>query len=111
MSKVALNLSDPEVDARITEDAPEDEEALSPDHYKSQSVRSQTSPRRRRRGPLEVIDVAEEFELELHEFNVIKYVLRAKMKGNRIENLKKARQYLSRKINLLEGRASWKHFE
>lgn len=67
-----------------------------PAHYKSE-------------GGLEVIDVIEAFGLEkdAYLFNVVKYILRSEKKGAPIEDLKKARQYLSRKIAALEGRRGW----
>jgi hypothetical protein len=53
-------------------------------------------------GQYEVLDVIEDWGLEYHEGNVVKYVARAKHKGNRLQDLKKARVYLNRKIALLE---------
>ena len=50
----------------------------------------------------EVIDIIEEFKLGFHLGNVIKYVLRAPLKGNIVEDLKKARWYLDRYIKCLE---------
>jgi len=50
----------------------------------------------------EVLDVIEAWELDYHESNVVKYVARAKHKGKRLEDLKKAQFYLNRKIELLE---------
>ena len=90
----------------------EETSATSPDHYKQQQQQQQHQQRdRRSMSSMEVIDVAEKFKLDMHLFNVVKYVLRAGKKGegkaSEIEDLKKARQYLNRKINLLEGRHSW----
>lgn len=56
-------------------------------------------------GKIEVIDAIEDWELEFHEGTVVKYVARAKHKANRIEDLKKARWYLDRKIKRLEEAA------
>ena len=53
-------------------------------------------------GSIEVIDAIESWELEFHEGNVVKYIARAKHKGTRIQDLKKALWYLNRKIELLE---------
>lgn len=39
--------------------------------------------------------------------NVFKYLCRAPYKGQQLEDLKKARQYLNRAINALEGIDSW----
>ena len=54
-------------------------------------------------GEIEVIDAIEDWELAYHEGNVVKYVARALHKGDELENLKKAKWYLDRKIELLEG--------
>lgn len=53
-------------------------------------------------GEFEVIDVIEDWDLEFHEGNVVKYVARSKHKISRLEDLKKAMWYLQRKIDLLE---------
>lgn len=55
-------------------------------------------------GKYEVIDVIEGWGLD-KEFclgNTIKYIVRAKHKGNELEDLKKAQWYLNRKIEQLE---------
>ena len=39
--------------------------------------------------------------------NTLKYVQRAPHKGKQVEDLKKAKQYLSRAIARLEGRNAW----
>jgi hypothetical protein len=54
-------------------------------------------------GKIEVIDFIEDKGLEYHEANVVKYVARAKHKGNRIQDLEKALWYLSRKIENLKS--------
>ena len=46
----------------------------------------------------EVIDIIEDYNLNFHLGNVIKYVLRADKKNNRVEDLKKAAWYLSREL-------------
>lgn len=53
-------------------------------------------------GPHETIDVIEAWELPYHLGNVVKYVSRAKRKGNEIEDLKKALWYLQRYIDMRE---------
>lgn len=53
-------------------------------------------------GKIEVIEYIEDQEFGFHEANVIKYVSRARHKGKEIEDLKKARWYLDRKIKNLE---------
>lgn len=56
-------------------------------------------------GKFEVIDVLEDWKLELHEANAIKYIARSLHKGTRIEDLEKAVWYLNRKISLLKSNA------
>ena len=53
-------------------------------------------------GTIEVITVIEDWKLDFHEGNCIKYIARAKHKGNELENLKKAQWYLNRKIKDIE---------
>ena len=50
-------------------------------------------------GKIEVIDVIEDAKLGFCVGNAIKYILRADHKGNRLEDLKKARWYLDREIS------------
>lgn len=50
-------------------------------------------------GKIEVIDFIEDQGLSFHLGNVIKYVARAGSKGDKLEDLKKARWYLDRYIN------------
>lgn len=56
----------------------------SPSHYNS--------------GKIEVIDAIEDWNLNFHEGNIIKYVARHRHKGQSIEDLKKARWYIDRLI-------------
>lgn len=51
------------------------------------------------RGKIEVIDFIEDQQLPYHLGNVIKYIARAGYKGDKVEDLKKARWYLDRYIN------------
>ena len=53
-------------------------------------------------GKIEVIDFIEDQKLGFHEGNVVKYVARAKHKGRELEDLKKARWYLERRIQQME---------
>lgn len=53
-------------------------------------------------GTIEVIDVIEDWKLGFHEGNCVKYIARAKHKGNELEDLKKARWYLDKKIKDIE---------
>jgi hypothetical protein len=50
------------------------------------------------RGKIEVIDFIEDQQLPYHLGNVIKYIARAGHKGDKLEDLKKARWYLDRYI-------------
>lgn len=52
----------------------------------------------------EAIKIIEAWGLCFHLGNVVKYILRAGKKGDAIEDLKKARWYLDRKIATLEWR-------
>ena len=56
----------------------------SPSHYNS--------------GKIEVIDAIEDWDLNFHEGNIIKYVARHRHKGQSVEDLKKARWYIDRLI-------------
>lgn len=53
--------------------------------------------------PYEAIKVVEAWDLDFYLGNVIKYVSRAGKKANELEDLKKARWYLDRKIARLEA--------
>jgi Protein of unknwon function (DUF3310) len=53
--------------------------------------------------PYEAIKVVEAWDLDFYLGNVIKYVSRAGKKGDELEDLKKARWYLDRKIARLEA--------
>ncbi len=55
------------------------------------------------RGRIEVIDFIEDQQLPYHLGNVIKYIARAGYKGDKLEDLKKARWYLDRYINEVMG--------
>lgn len=76
---VAKTLEEPEVKA-VEEDV-----INHPSHYT--------------RGKIEVIDFIEDQQLPYHLGNVIKYIARAGYKGDKLEDLKKARWYLDRYIN------------
>ncbi|MEI5668147.1 DUF3310 domain-containing protein [Bosea sp. CCNWLW174] len=52
--------------------------------------------------PFEAIKVVEAWSLCFHLGNVVKYVSRSGKKGNALEDLKKARWYLDRKIANIE---------
>lgn len=52
-------------------------------------------------GEIEVIDAIEDWELDFHRANAVKYIARAPYKKNFVEDLKKAVFYLERKIEQL----------
>lgn len=62
---------------------------INPDHYKV--------------GGVETIDFIEAKGLNYNLGNVVKYTTRADHKGNRLEDLKKARWYLNREISKLDN--------
>lgn len=51
----------------------------------------------------EPIDVIEDWELDFHLGNALKYISRAGRKEDAIQDLKKARWYIERRIKQLEG--------
>jgi hypothetical protein len=53
-------------------------------------------------GTIEVITVIEDWQLGFHEGNCIKYIARAKHKGNELQDLQKAQFYLNRRIKNME---------
>ncbi len=54
------------------------------------------------RGGIETIDVIEAFDLDYCTGNATKYIMRHRFKGKPLEDLKKARWYLDRRISQLE---------
>jgi hypothetical protein len=59
-------------------------------------------PRHYTFGGIEVIDALESWGLNYHLGNAVKYIARAKHKGNELEDLQKARWYLDRYIKRLQ---------
>jgi hypothetical protein len=53
-------------------------------------------------GKFEVIDVIEDWKLDFHLGNTVKYIARAGHKDAALQDLKKARWYLDRRIEQLE---------
>jgi len=49
----------------------------------------------------DVIDVANEFNLNFYRMNVLKYICRAGKKDNELDDLKKAQEYIKREIEYL----------
>lgn len=52
-------------------------------------------------GNIEVIDVIEDWDLDFHLGNAIKYIARAEHKGSYKEDIKKAIWYLERKLETM----------
>lgn len=72
------------------EQTPSEKETVNhPDHYQGNKY--------------EAIDIIEDYNLNFHLGNVIKYVLRADKKNDRVEDLKKAAWYLNRELECEEG--------
>jgi hypothetical protein len=59
-------------------------------------------------GTIEVIDVIEDWSLNFHLGNAVKYIARAEHKDRTVEDLKKARWYLDREIQRQEKRSNRK---
>jgi hypothetical protein len=55
------------------------------------------------KGGIESIDVIESFELGFNLGNAIKYILRCENKGNKKQDLEKARWYLNRELDKFVG--------
>jgi hypothetical protein len=56
-------------------------------------------------GQIEVIEVIEDWNLDYHRGNAVKYIARAPHKGNELEDLEKAQWYLDRAIEKLKEAA------
>lgn len=73
-----------EFDTAVAHEEPEADNVNHPAHYKV--------------GGVETIDFIEAKSLNFHLGNVVKYIARADHKGDKLENLHKARWYLNREI-------------
>lgn len=60
------------------------------------------NPSHYRQGGVEAIDVIEAYGLGFATGNAVKYILRYRFKGHPLEDLRKARWYLDRRISQLE---------
>ena len=58
-------------------------------------------------GKFEVIDVIEDWNLGFHDGNAVKYIARFRHKGKPLEDLKKARWYIDRLINVVEQESAF----
>lgn len=79
------------LERKVEQAVPIANDPVNPNHYK--------------RGGIESMDIADAYELDRYDFNTMKYVLRAKFKGVELQDLRKARWYLNRKIANLEAEA------
>ena len=59
-------------------------------------------PNHYNQGGIEAIKVINAYKLGFYDGNIITYILRAKFKGHELEDLKKAKWYLDRYIQLKE---------
>ena len=75
-------------------------------HGKEKDVDMVNHPPHYTQGKIEVIDFIDDKQLGFYEGQVIKYVSRAKLKGNELQDLKKAQWYLNRLISNMEGEKS-----
>ena len=62
-------------------------------------------------GQYEVLDVIEDWDLPFHLANVVKYIARAKHKGNEIQDLLKAQFYLNRYVDIKKTKEGEKFCE
>ena len=69
-------------------------------HKETQHHDNVNSPSHYNQGKYEVIDVIEDWDLDFHLANAIKYIARAEHKGNFEEDIKKAIWYLNRKLGV-----------
>lgn len=83
----------------ITADSVKDLYDVTTDIKPNKTSNAIDHPSHYNRGKIEVIDFIEDQGLSFHLGNVIKYIARAGSKGDKLEDLKKARWYLDRYIN------------
>lgn len=100
VNKVAPVISKTETtESYITADAVKDLYDVTTDKKPNRITNVIDHPSHYNRGKIEVIDFIEDQGLSFHLGNVIKYIARAGSKGDKLEDLKKARWYLDRYIN------------
>tara|TARA_R110002095_G_scaffold193603_1_gene171863 strand:+ start:6786 stop:7049 length:264 start_codon:yes stop_codon:yes gene_type:complete len=63
---------------------------MKPKHYKTKDK--------------DVIDFCKDYDLNFNRGNIVKYVARADKKGNELEDLLKAKDYIKREIKFLKQR-------
>lgn len=81
------------------------ERAVEPEPVVSDNVNSPSHYVREGLGGLDVQDVIEAFDMDFAMGSVVKYVLRAPFKENELQDLKKARNLLDRRIKKMEASA------
>lgn len=100
VTKVAPVISKTETtESYITADSVKDLYDVTTDKKPNHITNAIDHPSHYNRGKIEVIDFIEDQGLSFHLGNVIKYIARAGSKGDKLEDLKKARWYLDRYIN------------
>ena len=62
-------------------------------------------------GKIEVIDAIDDWKLGFYEGNILKYVVRSRYKGNRLQDLEKAKWYLDRLISIEKEHEPVDHVE
>lgn len=72
-------------------------------HQFSSKNEAVNHPAHYNKGKYEVIDVIEDWGLGFNDGNALKYIGRARHKGNNVEDLEKAVWYLNREIRRLKG--------
>ncbi len=79
------------------------------DMLKPSKARDSVSPAHYRAGAYELMDIIEAFGLHHygHREQAIQYLFRAHVKGNELNDLKKARWYIDREIGLIQE--VWDH--
>ena len=70
----------------------------------SETMSNVDHPKHYNAGKYEVIDVIEDWKIGFHLGNVVKYIARAEHKADALEDMKKARWYLNRAIELAESK-------
>ena len=68
------------------------------DEYEENKNNLVNNPSHYNRNGIEVIDVIEAYNLNFRLGNVIKYILRSDLKGNKKQDLEKALWYLKREV-------------
>lgn len=68
------------------------------DEYEENKNNLVNNPKHYNQNGIEVIDVIEAYNLNFRLGNVIKYILRSELKGNKKQDLEKALWYLKREV-------------